>query len=264
MSNREARKALETGKVYLLDAPTASAARVLEAPEQLSVRANAPRVRVGVDAVIVYRDQHLAVVAKPSGMLSVPAPGRRRDRTVIGEVSRAIGGVLAVHRLDEATSGVMLVARTESAQRQLKQLWTIHDIERRYLALVGGRFPSEPITVHNWLVRNRGDGKRGAGDADAPDAREAITHLSFVEAVGAGASLIEARLDTGRTHQVRIHAAGLGHPILGDPLYGGRRGSRLALHAHVLAFPHPVTKKRLRFVAPLADDLDALRRRLAT
>ncbi len=264
MTNRDAKRALQSGKVYVLDLPTADPAREVRV-DQVTVRANAPRVRVGVDPVAVYRDEHLVVVAKPPGILSVPAPGRRQDRTIIGELSRMFGPVLPVHRLDEHTSGIMLVARTKPCQTRLKELFFRHDIERRYLALVRGRFPDAPITVDNILVRDRGDGMRGSGDTEGRDAKAATTELVLVERLGATASLVEARLETGRTHQVRIHLSELGYPILGDRLYGGgaaRGAGRLALHARLLAFVHPITGTSVRFEAPLWDDLERLRRNM--
>src|SRR5690606_28741090 len=110
----------------------------------------------------------------------------------------------------------------------------------------------------------RGDGLRGSGDPADPEARRALTHLERIEILGRKASLVSARLETGRTHQVRIHLAELGHPVLGDHLYGrgaGPLAPRLALHAHRLALRHPVTGERLSFEAPLADDLERLRRK---
>lgn len=263
MSSRDAKRALETGKVYLRDTPTADATREVD-PAEVSVRANAPRVRVGADPVIVYRDDHLAVVFKPSGLLSVPAASQRGAPTLLGEMSRVLGGAHAVHRLDQPTSGLMLVARTSPCQAALKQLFLVHRIERHYLALVWGYPGGEPITVSNKLVRDRGDGKRGSGEG--PDAKPAVTHLLAIERVGRGHALVEARLETGRTHQVRIHLSELGHPVVGDQLYGTSwpGPGRLALHAFRIGFRHPVTGADLSFHAPLADDLERLRRKLAS
>jgi RluA family pseudouridine synthase len=265
MSNRDAKRALQTGKVYVRDAPVADPTRDVDAA-LVRVRDNAPRVRVGADIVIVHRDDHLAVVFKPPGMLSVPAPGRRDARTVVGEATRALGGALPVHRLDEPTSGLMLVARTERCQLALKDLLFRHDVERAYLALVRGRFPTEPTAVRNVLVRDRGDGRRGSGSPSTPNGKPAATVFRLVAPVGRNASLVEARLETGRTHQVRIHLAELGYPVLGDPLYGegvARAAPRLALHARLLGFRHPFGAGELRFETELPDDLERLRRDLA-
>lgn len=262
MKSAEARKALATGKVYVGDAPSADPSREVD-PSAVSVRSNAPRVRVGRDAVVVYRDNDMAVVIKPSGMLAVPAQSRRGEPSVISEVSRALGSALPVHRLDRGTSGVMLVGRTAHGQAALKQQLEGHHIERRYQAIVHGHLAESPCTVRNTLVRDRGDGLRGKGVG--PSAKPAVTHLATVRSLGSRHSLVEATLETGRTHQVRIHLADLGHPVVGDPLYGTVRepaGLRLALHASVLGFTHPVTGKAMRIEAPLADDLDRLCRDL--
>ena len=262
MSNRDAQRAMETGKVYVHDAPTADSAREVDG-EHVSIRMTAPRVRVGLDPVIIHRDDHLAVVIKPAGMLSVPAPGRK-DQSILGVTRRVLGETYAVHRLDEDTSGVMLVARTGASQQALKALFAVHDVERCYLAMVRGQFMRSDRTLRNTLVRDRGDGRRGAaGPADV--GKVAITHFSLVAHVGRDASLVRAILETGRTHQVRIHLSGMGYPVLGDRLYGdsaSHAAPRLALHAHVLGFRHPMSGERLRFVCPLADDLERHRRKL--
>jgi 23S rRNA pseudouridine1911/1915/1917 synthase len=263
LSARDARRALDSGKVHLRGVPVGDPAREVD-PADVTVRPNAPRLVPGRDPALVFHDRHLAVVNKPSGLLSVPAPGRR-DPHVLGFVRRVRGNALAVHRLDEATSGVMVVAVTEAAQRALKRQFEVHDVERRYLAIVDGAFRGAR-TIRSHLVRDRGDGLRGSSDDDH-DAREAITHLRAVEPLR-GATLLEAMLETGRTHQVRIHCAEAGHVVLGDDLYGSaagaRRAPRLALHAAVLAFDHPVDGRRLRFDVPLADDLERLRRQWRT
>jgi 23S rRNA pseudouridine1911/1915/1917 synthase len=260
LSGRAARQALETGKVRYKRVPVADAGRLVD-PAEVVVDANAPKLVPGRDPAIVHRDEALVVVYKPSGWLSVPAPGRR-DPDLLGFVGRLFGSALPVHRIDEETSGLVVVALTATAQRQLKQLFEVHAVERRYLAIVAGRFGG-PRTLRSTLVRDRGDGRRGSDESE--DGKEAITHVRAVEALG-GSTVIEARLETGRTHQVRIHLSEAGYPILGDPLYApaavARRSARLALHAFVLGFEHPAGN-RLFFEAPLADDLEMLRRRLA-
>lgn len=267
LTGSAARDALKLGKVTLRGVPTADGGREV-APEDVRVDASAPRITVGRDPAFIYRDPHLVVLWKPPGLLSVPAPRQGGHKSAIGAVSRTLGAAFAVHRLDEETSGLMVVALTESVQVALKALFEKHAIERRYLAMVSGRFVGER-SVRSSLVRDRGDGKRGSvtpGEPVPTDAREAITHFRAVEPLGPGATLVEARLETGRTHQVRVHLTELGFPLLGDALYGGRavaaRAPRVALHASVLGFEHPVTRRPLRFEAPLADDLERLRRAL--
>ncbi len=263
-----ARDALSAGKVTLRGVPTADGGRQV-IPEEVVVTPNAPRISPGHDLAFLHRDPHLAVIWKPAGMLSVPAGREGGHKNAVGLAGRLLGAAFAVHRLDEDTSGVMMVARTESAQVALKALLERHEVERRYLAIVTGHFPDQERRVRTLLVRDRGDGRRGSVPRDEPapeDAKEAITTLRLVERLGPGASLVEASLQTGRTHQVRIHLAEAGHPILGDAVYGGpgmaRRAQRLCLHAAVLGFKHPFTGKLVRFEAPLADDLERMRRRV--
>lgn len=255
-SGRAARELLETGKVRLRGIPVADPARDVD-PADVTVDPRAPRLVPGRDPAIVTKDEHLAVVYKPPGLLAVPAPGRPRDRNVLGELGRPLGPVYAVHRIDEDTSGLMVVARSPRARDALKELFAAHTVERRYLAVVHGRYPDGEHTIRTTLVRNRGDGRRGSGEGGVP----AVTHVRALRPLRA-ATLVEARLETGRTHQVRIHLAEAGHPVLGDRLYasGGvaRRHRRHALHAAVLGFAHPFTADTLRIEAPLADDLAAL------
>lgn len=266
LTNREVRDLLDTGKVMYCGVPTADGGREVDAA-LVTLRRDAPRIRPNRDLAIIHRDPHMVVVYKPPGMLSVPSPGRRDVKSVIGVVGHLIGAAFPVHRLDEPTSGLMMVALTERCQLLIKDILFDHRVERGYLALVNGQFPKEPCTVRTQLVRDRGDGLRGsAAEGEEDGAKEAVTHLRLREYLGKGASLVEARLETGRTHQVRIHLSEKGHPILGDELYAppglARAAPRLALHAFKLGFTHPVTGKKMDFEAPLADDLEVLRRRL--
>lgn len=262
LSNREARARLDSGKVWLNGVPTADPGREVD-PAQVELRPQAPRVTVGRDPIILWRDAHLAVVWKPARMLSVPAP-KRKESNLLVEVGRVLGTVFPVHRLDEQTSGLIMVARSEPCQTGLKALLEAHEVERRYLAIVDGHLSESEQLIRSNLVRNRGDGKRGTGTGEG---KLAITHIQRLRAIGPG-SLVLATLQTGRTHQVRIHLAEAGHPILGEPLYASRaiaqRSPRLALHATVLGFDHPITGESLRFEAPLADDLEQLCRDLQT
>lgn len=264
LSGRAAREAAQTGKVRLLGVPCSDLGRSVE-PTEVTLHPSAPRMVVGRDPFVLHRDPDLAVVVKPAGMLSVPAPGRR-EPDVIGFVRKLFGTAFPVHRLDEETSGLMMVALTARAQDALKRLLEVHAVDRRYQAIVDGVFPSAQ-TVDSVLVRNRGDGLRGSGEGhrDADEGKRAITHFRRLESLR-GASRVEARLETGRTHQVRIHAAESGHAILGDPLYASaaiqRRSPRLALHAYRLELVHPFGGP-LHWEIPLPDDLEALRVRLS-
>ena len=253
-SHPNVRELLASGKVFYGGVPTGDGGRMVDETRVL-VRSDAPRMRPGVDPAIVWRDASFVVVYKPPGMLAVPAP-HRRETNVMAFVGKLLGSAFPVHRIDEGTSGLMMVALTTQAQAALKGILEEHAVERRYLALVRGRFPPGERRVESMLVRNRGDGFRGTGEGET--ARKAITHFRAIEGFGS-VTLVEARLETGRTHQVRIHLSEKGFPILGDPLYGDGKGApRLALHAAVLGFTHPVTGAAMRWEAPLADDLDRL------
>lgn len=291
-SNHTARELLQTGKVRLRGCPVADPGREVD-PADIVIDMNAPRLVMGRDPIVLHRDAHLLVVVKPSGMLSVPAPGREDEPNLLSVLGRRFGSLYPVHRLDEETSGLILVATSEMAQAALKDQFEAHAVDRRYLAIVRGHL-GNVARVESVFVRDRGDRLRGSWDGtfnvdgeirppkghpEAPDrdprkpvrppidGKRAVTHFSVKERI-AGHSVVEARLETGRTHQVRLHLVELGHPVLGDGLYGperarrDRRGGRLALHAWTLAFTHPHTRAAMRFEAPLADDMEAKLREL--
>lgn len=223
---------------------------------------------------VLFEDQHLLVVDKPAGLVVHPAPGHP-DGTLVNALlhhASVEGGEDPlrpgiVHRLDKDTSGVMVVAKTPETHARLVEMFQAHDLERAYLALVLGRPPERHTfdTLHGRHPTNR---KKFTSRCDR--GRRAITHLESVEFLH-GSALVRCRLETGRTHQIRVHLAEQGHPVLGDPLYGKsiadpelRRVSsglgRQALHAAVLAFQHPVTEEALRFeTEPPSDFEEALR-----
>ena len=282
LSGGAARRALQSGKVFLDGVPTADGGRDVDV-DRVQVRLNAPRLTPGRDLAVLYRDDDIVVIWKPAGMLSVPAGRSGGHVNAVGIVRRLFDSAIAVHRLDEDTSGVMLVARTEEAAAALKDQWAEHDVERRYHALVVGHLGAKPRRITSQVVRDRGDGLRGSISPvngwrglrkrlkpdhvpDRRTARECTTTVRRLETAGAQASLVEAVLETGRTHQVRIHLSELGHPVLGETLYAARKvqhaAPRLALHAAVLGFQHPRTGQPKRFAVPLADDLEKVRRTL--
>jgi len=222
---------------------------------------------------IVYEDDDLIVLDKAAGMVVHPAPGHPRGTLVNALLAHCpdlagVGGVTRpglVHRLDKETSGLMVVAKNDRTHAGLAAAWAVHDIERRYLALVRGALGG-PLVVDVAIGRDRRDRKRISPRTDRP--RAARTHLSPLRWFGEEATLVAAQLDTGRTHQVRVHLAHIGHPVLGDALYGrgvGRlivgsrvhRFARQMLHAAVLGFRHPVSGAALRFTSPLPEDMAA-------
>jgi 23S rRNA pseudouridine1911/1915/1917 synthase len=186
-----------------------------------------------------------------------------------GGPRRPLPRVKAVHRLDRDTSGVMVFARNESAERRLIEQFKSHSIERVYRAIVHGH-PADQ-TISRRLIRDRGDGHRGGTDSPT-DGEDAVTHVRRIKNAG-DYSLVECRLETGRTHQIRIHLSEAGHPLCGDPLYVRRRegtaatddsgAPRLALHATKLAFEHPRTREWMDFEVEWPDDLERFWRRLS-
>lgn len=260
LRSSQARDALKWGKVFVDGVPSSYAGREVS-PDRVELRPDAPRIRPGRDVVFLHTDPHLVVCWKPPGLLSVPAPRRGGHKSVLGLVRRSFGTGLPVHRLDEQTSGLMMVARTEECQERTKRLLERHDVERRYLALAHGRLTSKR-RVESVFVRDRGDGRRGSAPDGVPTpegGKRAVTHLVPLEALSRSVQVVGAQLETGRTHQVRIHLAEQGCPVLGDPLYANpaikRMAPRLALHAYTLGLRHPMTQQTLRFTAPMPDDL---------
>jgi 23S rRNA pseudouridine1911/1915/1917 synthase len=214
---------------------------------------------------IAYEDEHLLVVDKGPGLVVHPARGHREATLaqLLGET--AAGGdperAGIVHRLDRDTSGLLIVSRSEEAHRRLQAALARRLIEREYLALVQGRPPARTGTIDAPVGRDPRVRTRMAVGGLHP--REARTHFTL-ERVLTGASLLRLRLDTGRTHQIRVHLQAIGHPVCGDPEYGtaGLFGlERQFLHATRLAFDHPLTGERVEVVSPLPPDLArALRR----
>jgi 23S rRNA pseudouridine1911/1915/1917 synthase len=214
---------------------------------------------------VVYTDEHLLVVDKPAGLVVHPARGHRE-----GTLSQLLAGVAAggeperagiVHRLDRDTSGLLVVARSEEAHRLLQRALVARRIAREYLALVEGRPPARSGTIEAPIGRDPRVRTRKAVGGDFP--REARTHFTLERALPEY-SLLRVRLDTGRTHQIRVHLQAIGHPVAGDPEYGtpGLLGlERQFLHADRLAFEHPFTGESLELRSPLPGDLAAALRR---
>ena len=210
---------------------------------------------------IVHRDDRFAVVDKPAGLVVHPAPGHRGP-TLVDALDDLLGGGEPgrpgiVQRLDRDTSGLMVVARDAEAHRRLAAMIKSREVERAYLALVEGRPGSRTGTIDAPLGRDHRAPERRA--VRGRGAREARTHFTVLETLPAD-TLVEARLETGRTHQVRAHFAAIGHPLAGDPRYGhaGRHGlERQFLHSTRLRFQHPFTGERLAFESALPADLAA-------
>jgi len=212
------------------------------------------------DATVVYSDVALAVVDKPAGLVVHPAPSHRGP-TLVDQLGDLLGGGEPerpgiVHRLDKGTSGLLVVARSEEAHRALQAQVRRREVERVYLALASGRLGSRTGTIDAPVGRAAHRRHRMAVSGAA--AREARTHFEVLELLAAD-SYLEVRLETGRTHQIRTHFQAIGHPLAGDTTYGGpaRYGlERQFLHAHRLAFAHPLTGERVEVASPLPADLE--------
>jgi 23S rRNA pseudouridine1911/1915/1917 synthase len=239
---------LAGGEQVELEPPAAAPAGVAPEPMEL---------------VIPYEDEHLLVVDKPAGLVVHPAPGHATGTLVHGLVAHdAAGGEEPgrpgiVHRLDRDTSGLLVVARSPEAHRRLQNLVRRRALEREYLTLVVGRPRSRTGTVEAPIGRDRNDPTRHSLDTATP--RAAVTHFELAELLPQHA-LLRVTLETGRTHQIRVHLAAIDLPVAGDRVYGRRgelRLDRQFLHAARLAFPHPFSGERVEVVSPLPADLAA-------
>ena len=229
-----------------------------------------------IPLTIVFEDEHLLVVDKPAGLVVHPAAGNR-DGTLVNALLHHCGGSLSgiggvarpgiVHRIDKDTSGLLVVAKTDVAHEGLAKQFAAHSIDRRYLALVSGVPKAGGGSVDAPLARSATNRKKIAV-VEGNRGKRAVTHWKRIEALNDSA-LVECRLETGRTHQVRVHMASIGHPLIGDPVYGrsGKTHAKLlkelgfnrqALHAAELGLTHPVTKHRLSFTSDMPPDMQEL------
>lgn len=276
----KARSWIEGGKVRVAGKVVREATARVAAGTELVMDERAPRraARATTDVEVVYADAHVVVVSKPPGVSTVPYDESDED-TLEGRVRAWLerkGGVRGggrpalgiVHRLDKETSGLVVFTRSWLAKQSLASQFRHHTVHRRYLAIAHGDVRSR--TFRSFLMQNRGDGLRGsARGTPPPSARDAITHVERIEAL-AGATLVGCRLETGRTHQIRIHLSESGHPIVGERVYvRGYAGPlleapRLMLHAAELGFVHPAEgqAREMRWELPMPDDMRAVLERL--
>jgi 23S rRNA pseudouridine1911/1915/1917 synthase len=257
LSRRRARVLLDLGGVFVDGARTKMAARPMKAGQSVVANLGGALERAtkvtGGEArardesalpphTIVHEDEDLIVVEKPAGLLTAPTPESDRNN-LASLLGRAEGGrrqISVVHRIDLDTSGLLVFAKNDDTNRALSQLFQVHDLLREYLVVAAGAVPDTLATIAHPVA-----GKR------------ALTHLSVVERFAA-ATWLRARLETGRTHQIRLHLRAEGHPVLGDTAYGtptAHDPPRMALHAARLAFRHPRTGAALDFQSPWPADL---------
>jgi 23S rRNA pseudouridine1911/1915/1917 synthase len=264
----EARKLIETGKIRVAGEVVSEPTRKVRGGSTLTLhmRARSPRAARVHDLganLIVYLDASVVVVRKPAGISTVPFGDEDQDELTLDALVRDVvarrdsirgrAPLGVVQRLDKATSGLLVFSRTFAAKKHLGNQLRFHTMGRRYLALAHGDVLEGTIRSH--LVEDRGHGLRGSAPAGLRAGQLAITHVEVLERL-AGASLIACRLETGRTHQIRIHLSERGHPLLGETVYvRGFRGAqipapRLMLHATELSFLHPVDDREMRFEEP--------------
>jgi len=287
LSWAQVRRLIETRHVKLNDELALDPARRLKVGDVVEI-SDRPAARQHLhDAVVIrHLDAHVVVVAKPAGMNTVRHPAEREwpeqrralSPTLQDVVAKMTGGkpLRVVHRLDKETSGLVVFARSVKAERGLGRQFHDHNVQRRYRAIVPGYLP--PQRIETYLMRDRGDGRRGSGPPSAGGKR-AVTHIETADKIGdSGYSIIGCRLETGRTHQIRIHLAEWGHPLCGERVYNrtaegvvtpdASGAPRLALHAAELGFTHPATTATLFWEMPLPPDLqtfvEQLRRRPAS
>lgn len=227
-----------------------------------------------IPLTIVYEDEDIAVIDKPKGMVVHPAAGNEEGTLVnallyhMGDRLSGIGGERRpgiVHRIDKDTSGLLVIAKNDFAHTVLSDGLKTHSIDREYMAVAIGGFKEDSGTVHKPIGRNPRDRKKMAVVADG---RDAITHYTVAERF-AGYTLLAVKLETGRTHQIRVHMSSVGHPLLGDTVYGGKSNLKMhlegqTLHAYRLTLTHPRTGEKMTFESPLpayfTELLDKLRR----
>ncbi len=299
LSRSRIKALIEAGAVRLNGVPVSEASRKIGPGDDIEIGLPPPEdpepMGEAIALDVLFEDDHLIVINKQAGLVVHPGAGNWTGTLVNGLIHHCgdslsgIGGVRRpgiVHRLDKDTSGVMVVAKTDLAHRHLAAQFADHGLtgplERAYKAIVWGRPQSLAGTINAPLGRSRDRLRRAVRQDDGDDVRHAVTHYAVRERYGekpdgsAAATLVECRLETGRTHQIRVHMAHIGHPLIGDDDYGAAfrtkanrlpepirtvasTFSRQALHAHLLGIEHPATGRTLHFEAPLPEDMELLR-----
>lgn len=289
-SRSQLARAFAAGHVRVSGAPAGKPGRLVDTNLDVEVEMEMPQpmqaVAEPLPLVVVYEDADLLVIDKPAGMVVHAGPGHETG-TLVNAVLHYLGITAGempvlpgndatrpgiVHRLDRDTSGLIVVARNERAQEGLAAQFRVHDLRRRYLGVVWGVPPFTKKSLKTRHGRDPGDRRRFSPHVD--EGREAITHLQVLKKLN-DAALLEFQLETGRTHQIRMHCRFLGHSIVADAMYGGMGGpparravaaelGRHALHAAELGFCHPISGRALDFKSPLPPDLSHLVERLGS
>ena len=264
LSRRAAREAVRSGRVDVAGKPCDEPGQEVPPGAEVRFHADRPlRRHVKTRLIVLYEDDDLLIVDKPAGLLSVPTEAREKDTLwsrALHYLQHRYGGrphAGIVHRLDKDTSGALVFARNRGAHHALQDRFRTHAIDREYVALVEGA-PADSGTFDADLVRE--PGLRRSIARPGQEGRRAVTRYKTVERLGE-AAMVSIRPETGRTHQIRVHFAAAGHPVLGDRVYGrpgvgARSAPRQMLHARRLGFPHPKTGENVSAEAPLPDDFE--------
>jgi 23S rRNA pseudouridine1911/1915/1917 synthase len=250
-SNNSLKKLLEHDRVRVNGVITRIGKTQLQAGDRVEIGEKVFVKRLPEDLEILYEDEHLLVINKNANLLTI-ATEKEKEETAYAylydyvKAQQPENKIFIVHRLDKKASGILVFARSEEVKRKLQTQFEKHDIERVYIAIVEGRVKNESGTVQNYLAENRAFKVYVTDDKRA--GKLAITNYR-VEKRTAGYTWLEITTQTGRKHQIRVHLAGLGHPVIGDKEYGSKKNplQRLGLHACRLGFVHPATEKKLVF-----------------
>lgn len=273
LSRRKAEEAVRNGRIDLGDRTCDEPGCLVDEAAEIHYVPDRPKARrvLRSPVVTLYEDRHLLIVDKPAGVLTLPTALHEPDTLVdrarryleirFGRPKPYLG---IIHRLDRETSGALAFARTPAALASFQDLFRAHEVERRYLAVVEGVLRQSQGTIDLPLVADPGQIRRRLARPEE-EGRRAITHYQVLEQFGPVASLLACWLETGRTHQIRIHLARIGHPVVGDSVYRPpdrprtkARFARQALHAQTLGFHHPFLNRQIRVEAPPAPDLASL------
>lgn len=271
LSGNAVKRLIETGKITVDGRMVKTPTYTLKPGQEVAYQPSAPRADKAhlVGPHLYFVDSAVVVAEKPIGILTLPF---EEDRdTLLNRVQRVIPRIekkgpihplRAVHRLDKEASGLVVMARNITCQRLLQEQFSEHTVERAYLALVNGVVNFEGRQrIQSVLIADRGDGLKGSRQNEEDLGKEAVTWIEVIERLP-GATLLRCELETGRTHQIRIHCAELGHPLVGDPVYirDYRRpllkSPRMMLHATALGFDHPITQVRLRYQSPMPPEME--------
>jgi 23S rRNA pseudouridine1911/1915/1917 synthase len=286
LSRTRIKKLFEQGNIKIENSSKQSLSYKLKGGEKIIINippaVPATPMAVEMPLNIVYEDEHLIIIDKPAGLVMHPAPGNENNTLVNGLLAHCkdglsgIGGVKRpgiVHRIDKETSGLVVVAKDDFTHNHLSKQFADHSIKRAYKAIIWGLLTPKSGTVTGNIGRNPKDRKKMALVTNG--GKHAITHYKTLKNFSLSASLVECRLETGRTHQIRVHMTSLGHPLIGDKTYGGsqklnksrlseeqvsyiKNFPRQALHAYELGFTHPKTQKEVFYTSSLPNDFNEL------